>query len=389
MFNPNKHFITVLLVAILVVVVVIAAWRFCLQSTESIPPIKMRETTGALPIKPDLPQNKTDTLSTDPIQYPDPLPDGLTKDEYRLIYCAIGLSLEEALKAIKIIQEKYDGTEQANYLEAVAKRYVETGVMADIPTFLNSLGSGPAFFSGGKQYMARCGKQAPLTGLAWLRDLGAVPEAKHFGYKLGSESDPNIILEAVDQSGEKNLPLEVKTALLNSAYTKLAITDFPKTAQKLLESKNISEEAVASILANCAWNAFSKTLASSIPDTLLSLPDQDKWESAYQGLIGAWATKKPQEASAWLDRHSDNPNAAAMVSKLMENWLQTDSIKASNWVNNLKATDLRDAGIREIIGFTITDSPNEALPWIEQLSDPSAKASYLDQANKLLSKKIK
>ena len=131
-------------------------------------------------------------------------------------------------------------------------------------------------------------------------------------------------------------------------------------------------------------NAATRLAPSELFDSLGS----DKYPTnVFDAASRYYATNKPGALAGWISSNLEHVAAKSASGLLASNWCKSDSLKASEWVNTLPGGNIKQAATAGLARELMKESPAEAMPWIEQISDPKLKEKLRNDAKAAMQSK--
>ena len=158
--------------------------------------------------------------------------------------------------------------------------------------------------------------------------------------------------------------------LADSAY------DDPEAAARFaqqLPGPEMKKHALATVL--CYWSEYDPTAAANFLASIAT----EATPSDIAGTASSLSDGDPASAVHWLDSLPASVDKAPATSEIAKNWSRLDSTAAGQWVNQLPAGPLYDAGAQGICTALNGDLPS-ALKWARSIQGPKIRHDAVCQA---------
>lgn len=313
------------------------------------------------------------------IQRPDPIPYGMTAEEFDIAFIRTG-DPDLAYKIYQLIDSKMDGEERKVNQRAILQHFGQIAKIEDVPAFLEKVRADSSYVTGAAEFLKRLAASNPGLGLNFLASKSGQYGCRVMADAFAQNADPNELSKLLNASTDRKFTAEERFEMVQQIHLKLFKQGGggENAFNAAAEDNRISNSEKSNLL--CRLINEQDAVGLSSAELLLRQSDQTNLDLAYRAMILKWTTQEPRTAAAWLDTHLDSKFAAGMAATMTEKWLSSDSIRASEWVAKLAPSEAKQAAMAKVASYVLVDSPQEALPWIQGLKDSKEKKAMLDVA---------
>lgn len=222
--------------------------------------------------------------------------------------------------------------------------------------------------------------QDPDLAIPWLNTLADSLDDPDGAYKLAFRTWGNGDPESAARYLQTLPDLEKRAEYAADLTGTWAKTN-PEGAIKFASA--ISDEAKRTNAISAAMTTWANAAPLEAAAFVESMPESTTRERAAEQVVKRLAESDPAEAASWMAANVGDDSTTAHRN-LMNAWLKSDSVAASEWANSLPEGPARDSAVTTLVRNIINKDPESAVVWAETLSTPEARQAMLDTiANRL------
>lgn len=219
-------------------------------------------------------------------------------------------------------------------------------------------------------------RQNPEEALAWVRQLSQGDEQNQGILGIAYELVATRPIDALKIAPELH-PGESRNELVSLASGEWASRD-PAAAVEWargISEGPMRETALAAIAT--AWAESEPALAARL--AVESLTPGKTQNDAAVSIVQQWTVRNPAEAGSWIANFPEGELRETALTAFVKTWADRDLEQAGRWVTDATLSDSsRDAAIAAYTGKALTQSPDTAIQWANQIKNANLRLRNLE-----------